>query len=561
MLVPWVAAVMLIPGLITAGAATAKITQAAGTHRAPVHMINLHNAYEAGLGHATVSQPAGIIYAQGQGPSITGRGGNECTEPNCPVYYWGGQVQQNPHVYLLLWGPDWSSDPSQKATADYLESFYSGLGVEPQDDWSTITSQYGDSANQFPTFGNSVYEGVYNDTNPPPSGATLSDFATEADTFASKHDITDLSDAQIVIATQSGTCPAGFVTSSICPNQGPEGDECSYHAYSKEPFTNLPYLLDAGSACGEDSVNANGTYDGFSIVGGHEYADTITDPQPFNGWADTTIPNETTEIADKCTWSPQSSDVTLSTETGTESFAMQPLWSNQANGCVMSRIQGGDITMDNPGTQSDYQWVKQISLQMIGTSSYGYELTWSASGLPAGLTINPSDGLISGQVQGNPGTYPVTVTASDPTVTTPPTVNFDWIVSADVGSTVKNKGSGLCLNDSKWTTTPGNEVFLWHCDKIGNEKFSHPANTDELIVFGQCLTDPHSTRGAGQLLEIFPCASPTTTDQEWYYNSKKEYILQANNLCLTDPADATQNGTPVTVDKCTDAKDQQWLGR
>jgi hypothetical protein len=46
------------------------------------------------------------------------------------------------------------------------------------------------------------------------------------------------------------------------------------------------------------------------------------------------------------------------------------------------------------GTQSDFQQVKGISLQMIGTSGYGYELTWSAGGLPSGLTIDPYSGLI-----------------------------------------------------------------------------------------------------------------------------------------------------------------------
>jgi hypothetical protein len=44
-------------------------------------------------------------------------------------------------------------------------------------------------------------------------------------------------------------------------------------------FTSLPYMTDAGSACGEDSVNGpNGTLDGVSIVEGHEMAESITDP-------------------------------------------------------------------------------------------------------------------------------------------------------------------------------------------------------------------------------------------------------------------------------------------
>jgi serine protease len=541
-----------ILGLTSVGSATARITQGTDTHRAAVHVINLRKAYEARLGHSTTGKPAGIVYAKGQGP-LRGRGGNNCAEPYCPVFYQGGVVQHTPHVYLLLWGPNWLSDPSQEATASYLESFYAGLGG-PQDHWSPITSQYHDGTGS-PTFPGSVYEGVFNDTHTPTAGATDAELAAEADAFTAEQGITDLNDAQIVIATQSGTCPAEFVA-SICPTPG---DECAYHDSGNVPFTNLPYLLDAGSVCGEDAVNqSTGTYDGFSMVGGHEYGETITDPFPFNGWVDPIDNDAFGEIADKCAWSSQSSDITLSTGT----FAMQPLWSNSADGCVMSQIQNGDITVNSPGSQINYQSTK-LSLQMIGTSSDGYQLTWTQNGLPLGMTIS-TGGLISGQVKAPPGTYNVTVSTSDPTVT-PPGVktHFEWKVIPDVGSLVTNKGSGLCLNDDGWLTTPGTRIVMWHCASIGNEKFSHPKNRGKLIVFGQCLTDPNR-HGSGQIMAIFPCIASSTDKgykaQQWYHNSKNEYVLEQNGLCLTDLYNATLNGMPVVITKCTDAKDQQWIG-
>jgi serine protease len=551
MLVLWVTVGTLILGLASAGSATARITPGAGAQRGAVHVINLHKAYAARLGQATLGQMAGVVYATDHQPGIHGRGGNGCGEPYCAVYYQGGLVQHSPHVYLLLWGPNWSGDPNQAATASWLENFYSGLGVESgshPDSWSTIMSQYGDGTGA-PRFNGSVYEGAFQDISTPPTGVGASGLAAEADAFTANQGITDLNDAQIVVATQSGTCPAGFVAPS-CPSQY-RGVDCAWHDSSNEPFTNLPYLLDAGPECGEGFINPGGTYDGFSMVGGHEYAETITDPYPFTGWWD---PNDAGggEIADKCAWSPQSSNLPLATGT----FAMQPLWSNSADECVISRPHQGDITLDDPGTQNDYQYVKSISLQMIGTSSRGYQLTWSASGLPSSLAIDPSSGLISGQVRASPGTYQVTVSASDATGTA--SASLVWTVIADVGSHVTNKGSGLCLNDSHWVTTPGNEIFLWHCENVANEKFSHPSNPGELIVFGQCMTDPQPARGAGQLLKIYPCTG--AADQKWYHNSKGEYILKANSLCLTDPGNATQNGTPVVVDNCTDASDQQWAG-
>ena len=80
---------------------------------------------------------------------------------------------------------------------------------------------------------------------------------------------------------------------------------------------------------------------------------------------------------------------------------MQPLWSNSAGECVMPIGGTSDtVTVANPGNQSTYQ-NSALSLYISGTSSGQHPLTWSATGLPAGLTIGPSGsgpGLISGQI-------------------------------------------------------------------------------------------------------------------------------------------------------------------
>jgi Ricin-type beta-trefoil lectin domain/Putative Ig domain len=540
----WIAAGILIAGLTSAGSATAGTSRSIKTHSPRAQVINLHGAYEARLGHTKPGVISGTTYARGRQPRAAATA-SSCTEPACPVVYNGGSVQHNPHVYLLLWGPDWSSDPSQAATATYLQSFYSGLGVQPQDNWSTITSQYGDGTG-YPRFNGSVYKGAYHDTSTPPTGVDKSQLAAEADAFTSAQGITDLTDAQIVVATQSGTCPQGFYAPSC---DGGTGNYCSWHSSSNEPFTNLPYVLDAGSKCGEDFVNPDGTYDGFSIVGGHEYAESITDPFPVTGWWD---PDDASggEIADKCVWSPLSQDVPLSTG----SFAMQPLWSNSANSCVMSGSQG-EVTVTNPGNQSTYQG-SLLSLQVEGTSQDQYPLMWSAIDLPAGLTINSGSGLISGTITAAPGPVDVSVSATD-TSGAYATVGFTWTVETDVGTTITNQAAGICLNDHQSSITPGTQVMMWACKGGPAEKWSHPTNTGELIVLGQCLTDP-GHGAAGQLQVIEPCTG--AADQEWYHNSKHQYVLEKNMLCLTDPNGSTANGTQVDVGKCTTAKDQKWLG-
>ncbi len=81
----------------------------------------------------------------------------------------GGPEQHTPHVYLLLWGPNWTADPNQAASATYLENFFSGLGNnQAQDNWSTITSQYADSTPARPRSLRLVYEGATIDPSVPP---------------------------------------------------------------------------------------------------------------------------------------------------------------------------------------------------------------------------------------------------------------------------------------------------------------------------------------------------------------------------------------------------------
>jgi serine protease len=79
-----------------------------------------------------------------------------------------------------------------------------------------------------------------------------------------------------------------------------------------------------------------GYLDGYSIVAGHEYAEAVIDPDnqmgTQDGWNDAT----TSENGDKCAWM-QLQNIML----GSHYFAVQPMWSNEANGgqgaCAVTR--------------------------------------------------------------------------------------------------------------------------------------------------------------------------------------------------------------------------------
>jgi len=102
---------------------------------------------------------------------------------------------------------------------------------------------------------------------------------------------------------------------------------------------------------------------------------------------------------------------------------------------------GNTVTVTNPGSQTGKVGTA-ASLQISATdSASGQTLTYSATGLPAGLSINASTGLISGTPTAS-GSSSVTVTAKDTTGATG-TTSFTWTVSAATGNTVtvSNPGS------------------------------------------------------------------------------------------------------------------------
>jgi hypothetical protein len=86
------------------------------------------------------------------------------------------------------------------------------------------------------------------------------------------------------------------------------------------------------------------------------------------------------------------------------------------------------VTLVNPGAQRSSEWTR-VSFQMSSLNEAAdQELTYTASGLPPGLTITGS-GQIAGPVFAGPGVYPVTVTATNPFGATG-TTTFTWVIGS-----------------------------------------------------------------------------------------------------------------------------------
>jgi serine protease len=173
-------------------------------------------------------------------------------------------------------------------------------------------------------------------------------------------------------------------------------------------------------------------------VNGHEYAETITDQNPAGGWTD----SSGAENGDKCAWiTPGTAGGSFDLTTATGTYAMQTTWGNdgsggngacQASHAIVTNPGGGNtVTVTNPGNQTGTVGTP-ASVQIQATdSASGQTLTYSATGLPAGMSINSSRGLISGTPT-TAQTASVTVTAKD-TTNASGSASFTWTISSGGG--------------------------------------------------------------------------------------------------------------------------------
>jgi len=275
-------------------------------------------------------------------------------------------------VYLVFYGSQWGTQSTDGAAGTFtfsdepkigaavVQKLFKGLGTGGEA-WSGVMTQYCDGGGMvrgatkcstsakhvlYPTGG--ALAGVwYDGTSASPTKATAKQLGDEAVRAAAHFGNTSAAsnrDAQYVVLSPTGTHPDGFNTST--------GQFCAWHDYNVDPyvgssspygdiaFTNMPYVMDMGTSCGQNFVNAgaSGTDDGYSMVEGHEYAETITDQNPAGGWTNTTSRTYSgQENADECAWiAPGSAGGAGNVSTAQGSFAMQATWSNDTNRCDLS---------------------------------------------------------------------------------------------------------------------------------------------------------------------------------------------------------------------------------
>lgn len=312
-----------------------------------------------------------------------------CVPPAPPVgepwpgnmAYFGGHVQVQPKIYLVFygWGDQGAFNSCAAPAGDPVPCDPDGAGLRMMNfvqqmggtAWAGESTQYYQTRTDAKGHLHTTYvqnpahqlKGVwYDNSSPIDPKMTYTEIAQEAARAVAHFQVKDLLNSQIVVAQ-----PQNF-SDPVAQSAG----YCAWHDYTEpgiengiyngiQPnisFTNMPYVLNQGTGCGENSVNAgqSGKLDGESIVLGHEIEETVTDPG-----AEDPGPNGTSlgawydinqyEIGDKCAW-VGTDPVWLVTGQGPEpvpgvpgavgtivgndngrpgqTFPVQSLWSNQA---------------------------------------------------------------------------------------------------------------------------------------------------------------------------------------------------------------------------------------
>jgi hypothetical protein len=304
----------------------AALTAAAAT-AFTMSMLSISTSSAAGVSHfgaKPVAKPIAKSMSRAAVPAASGETLSLQTNGKT------GVVSPAPKVYLVFWGSQWSKDPA--GVAPDMQNLFKGL-YGSSDTWGTILTQYCENAPKGTTKcpstatfiqhpGSSALGGVWFDNAAAaPANATQAQIGSEAGKAAKHFGNTTQApnlNAQYVVLSATGTHPDGFPNSGFCA-----WHDFTSSSYGKLAYTNMPYVPDLGAgAC--TTLTDGRLLSGIESTETHEYAETVTDFWPTDGWNNTA----NGEIGDEC----ENLDAYETLTTGT--FDVQGLWSNKANACV-----------------------------------------------------------------------------------------------------------------------------------------------------------------------------------------------------------------------------------
>jgi hypothetical protein len=185
-------------------------------------------------------------------------------------------------------------------------------------------------------------------------------------------------------------------------------------------------------------------------------------------------------------------------------------------------------TLDNPGDQLDHAG-DVVSLQLSGYDVDGDTVTYSATGLPSGLSLDQTTGIISGTLPASAGAstpYSVTVTASDGTLTASQT--FNWFVT----------GAPVTLTSPGDQTNSEGDVVSLQLSANGSGLTYRASGLPSGLSLNTSTGLISGTVASGDAANGPYTATVTATDTQGHSSAQQftwNVNVPANSLTLTNP--------------------------
>ncbi len=209
---------------------------------------------------------------------------------------------------------------------------------------------------------------------------------------------------------------------------------------------------------------------------------------------------------------------------------------------------GNTVTVTNPGSQT---WTvgTAVSLQVHASdSASGQTLTYSATGLPGGLSINASSGLISGTPNAT-GSGSATVTAKDTTGASG-SATFSWTVNTQAtGCTGQSNQPNFGPNTYIFDPSQGNASIQTTLNNVFNTQKVNQFGTQRYALLfkpGAYAVDANigyytSIQGLGQNPDDVTNNGDVTVDAfDGTGNATQNFWRSAENMEVTPSAGSTR---------------------
>ena len=276
---------------------------AAGSPSAAVGIATQSNHPQPALHFMRSWHPGQRIIKGGVGAAATGP-----VTGTPPLIYssFHGAVQHHPRVYLLFWGPNWTTSDAIVTSSQAMLRYMAGSS------YGAILTQYSDLS--APVSNDAVLAGFALDSSVPQS-INDSTITNEITSVSNAHGWQNSADTQFVILPQAGASYSW-----------PSGT-CAVHAITLNGayiYGVIAYLADPGFASGTACITGTGGGSfavAMNTLLSHEFAEMVTDPNSGRSWI-----NGTNEIGDLC--APSVGVI------GPGGSYVQMLWDNISDRCV-----------------------------------------------------------------------------------------------------------------------------------------------------------------------------------------------------------------------------------